>query len=134
MSAVPDLVTPAKAGVAGVATAPRHPLPTTPAFAGVTAHWTDRVAQGALAAVALALVVFLALPLAAILLHSVQGHDDEFVGLANFIAYARTPALLASLWNSLWVSLVVTAIALPLAFGFAYALARSCMPAKPLLR
>jgi iron(III) transport system permease protein len=99
-----------------------------------SAHWTDRVAHLALLAVALALVAFLALPLAAILLHSVQGHDDEFVGLANFIAYARTPALLASLWNSVWVSLAVTAIALPLAFGFAYALARSCMPLKPLFR
>ncbi len=60
--------------------------------------------------------------------------QDEFVGLANFIAYARTPALLESLWNSLWVSSAVTAIAVPLAFGFAYALTRSCMPLKPLFR
>ncbi|HUR87933.1 MAG TPA: putative 2-aminoethylphosphonate ABC transporter permease subunit [Ramlibacter sp.] len=99
-----------------------------------SAHWTDRIAHLALFAVALALVAFLALPLAAILVHSVQGRDDEFVGLANFISYAQTPALLGSLWNSLWVSFAVTAITLPLAFGFAYALARSCMPLKPLFR
>ena len=33
-----------------------------------------------------------------------QGKNREFVGLANFIAYAQTPALLNSLWNSVWVS------------------------------
>jgi iron(III) transport system permease protein len=32
------------------------------------------------------------------------GREGRFVGLANFIAYAQTPALLDSLWNSLWVS------------------------------
>ena len=98
------------------------------------AHWTDRVAHLAILGVAIALVAFLALPLAAILAHSFQGKEDEFVGLANFIAYAQTPALLASLWNSVWVSATVTIIDVPLAFGFAYALARSCMPLKPLFR
>ena len=65
-----------------------------------SAHWTDRVAHVALFVVALALVAFLALPLLAILVHAVQGKQDEFVGLANFIEYAKTPALLESLWNS----------------------------------
>ncbi|MEY2802609.1 MAG: hypothetical protein RL513_2194 [Pseudomonadota bacterium] len=97
-------------------------------------HWTDRVAHLALAAVALALVAFLALPLLAILLQALEGPAGEFVGLANFIAYARTPALLQSLWNSLWVSALVTLITVPLAFGFAYALTRSCMPFKALFR
>ncbi|HXD40180.1 MAG TPA: putative 2-aminoethylphosphonate ABC transporter permease subunit [Ramlibacter sp.] len=97
-------------------------------------HWTDRVAQALLIAVALVLVAFLALPLLTILLQSLQGRQGEFVALANFIAYARTPSLLASLWHSLWVSAVATAIAVPLAFGFAYALARSCMPLKALFR
>ncbi|MEJ6021429.1 putative 2-aminoethylphosphonate ABC transporter permease subunit [Ramlibacter sp. PS4R-6] len=99
-----------------------------------SAHWTDRIAHGALLLVALALVAFLALPLGAILIHSLQGKQDEFVGLANFIEYARTPALLQSLWNSVWVSAVVTLVTVPLAFGFAYALARSCMPYKALFR
>jgi iron(III) transport system permease protein len=99
-----------------------------------SAHWTDRIAHAALLVVALALVAFLALPLAAILVHSFQGKEDQFVGLANFIEYAKTPALLESLWNSVWVSALVTIITLPLAFTFAYALARSCMPVKPLFR
>ena len=97
-------------------------------------HWSDRIAHIVLAAVALALVAFLALPLLSILMQAVEGKEGEFVGLANFIAYARTPALLQSLWNSLWVSALVTVITVPLAFGFAYALTRSCMPFKSLFR
>jgi iron(III) transport system permease protein len=98
------------------------------------AHWSDRVAHLALLAVALLLVAFLALPLLSILLQALQGREGEFVWLDNFIAYARTPSLLQSLWNSLWVSGLVTLVVLPLAFGFAYALTRSCMPLKPLFR
>src|SRR4051812_37180966 len=82
------------------------------------ADWSDRLAQGALLAVALLLIVFLALPLGTILLQALQGKQGQFVFLANFIAYARTPALLQSLWNSLWVSALVTLVTVPLAFGF----------------
>lgn len=88
----------------------------------------------ALGLVALFLIVFLALPLMAILQQAVLDKEGDFNGVANFIAYAQTPALLESVWNSLWVSALVTAIAVPLAFGFAYALARSCMPLKALFR
>jgi iron(III) transport system permease protein len=97
-------------------------------------HASDRLAVVALAFIAILLVAFLALPLLAILIQALQGKDDEFVGLANFVAYAQTPALLTSLWNSIWVSAVVTLITVPLAFGFAFGLVRSCMPAKSLLR
>jgi iron(III) transport system permease protein len=99
-----------------------------------SAHWTDRIAHLAMLVVALALVAFLALPLLTILVQALQGKDEQFVGLANFIEYAKTPSLLDSLWNSVWVSAVVTVVTVPLAFGFAYALARSCMPLKPLFR
>jgi iron(III) transport system permease protein len=99
-----------------------------------SAHWSDWFGHAVLLVVALLLVAFLALPLLAILLQSLQGKQGEFVGLANFIAYAQTPSLLRSLWNSLWVSGLVTAITVPLAFGFAYALTRSCMPRKALFR
>lgn len=97
-------------------------------------HWTDRIAHLVIAGIALLLVAFLALPLLAILGQAVEDRAGQFVGLANFIEYARTPSLLQSLWNSLWVSTVVTLITVPLAFGFAYALTRSCMPAKGLFR
>ena len=102
--------------------------------ARLRAHWTDRIAHLTLAAVALALVAFLAAPLAKILFQSLEDAEGRFVGLANFISYAQTPALLESLWNSLWVSALVTVVTIPLAFAFAYALTRSCMRFKSAFR
>jgi len=98
------------------------------------AHWTDHIASAAIAVVAIGLLAFLAAPLAAILLQSLEDADGRFVGLANFVSYAQSPALLQSLWNSVWVSALVTVVTVPLAFVFAYALARSCMPAKGFFR
>jgi iron(III) transport system permease protein len=97
-------------------------------------HWSERIAHVVLVWVALALLAFLAAPLATILEQSLQDAQGRFAGLANFIAYAKTPALLQSLWNSVWVSVVVTLITIPTAFGFAYALTRSRMRFKALAR
>ena len=97
-------------------------------------HWTDRTAHLLLAAIALALVAFLAGPLAAILAQSVEDARGRFVGLENFFAYFATPALAESLWNSVWVSLLATAVVVPAAFVYAYAIARSCMPLKGAFR
>jgi iron(III) transport system permease protein len=97
-------------------------------------HWADRIGHAALAAVAIALIVFLALPLGAILLKAVENAAGDYVGLANFASYLRTPALLQSFVNTVWVSAAVTAITVPLAFVFAYALARSCIPLKGTFR
>ena len=94
----------------------------------------DRIAWLALGAVALLLLLFLAAPLLALLLQSVQDPKGAFVGLANFASYAKSPTLWQSLWNSLWVSTLVTVVVVPSAFVFAYALTRSCMPGKALLR
>ncbi len=96
--------------------------------------WTDTLAVLLIGLIALVLLAFLALPLLAILVQALQGKDGEWVWLTNFMDYAKTPALLDSLWNSLWVSGLVTFITVPLAFGFAYALTRSCMPLKSLFR
>ena len=108
-----------------------------PARAGTVrlkATASDHVASVAIVVVALVLLAFLAAPLGAILMQAVQDNSGRFVALANFVAYARTPALLDSLWNSLWVSLLVTLLAVPSAFAFAYALTRSRMRFKPLFR
>lgn len=93
-----------------------------------------RVAHAGLAVVLLVLLAFLAAPLGAILQKALEDSTGQFVGLANFIAYAQTPALLNSLFNSLWVSALVTVIVVPVAFGFAYALQRSRMRGKALFR
>ena len=87
-----------------------------------------------LAGAAIFLIAFLAFPLLAILQRALADNDGRFVGLANFIAYAQTPALLTSLFNSARVAALVTVITVPLAFAFAFALTRSCMPFKNLFR
>lgn len=112
------------------------PVFTAPAPAAVRqqTHWIDHLAYVALALVAIVLIAFLAAPLLAILQQALLGKAGNLVWLDNFIDYAKTPALLESLWNSVWVSTAVTLIAVPLAFGFAYALTRSCMQYKALFR
>ena len=97
-------------------------------------HWTDRVGNTLLAASGAMLAVFLLAPMVTILAKSVEDKSGDFVGLANFVAYFKTPALAISIWNTVWVSTLVTAITIPLAFTFAYALTRSCMRFKALLR
>ncbi len=79
-------------------------------------------------------VVFLALPLAAMLRKSFEDRDGAFVGLANYVTYFSTPALSVSLWNSLFVATVTTAIVLPVALAYAFALTRSRMPGQAAFR
>jgi len=98
------------------------------------AHWSDWLGRAFLVLVLLVLLAFLAAPLLAILVQALQDDQGRYAGLANFLAYARTPTLLASLWNSLWVSAMVTVIVIPMAFVFAYALVRACVPGAGVLR
>ena len=60
-------------------------------------HWTDRLGHAVLFAIAVALLAFLAAPLAAILAQSIEAKDGTFVGLDNFISYVQTPTLKQSL-------------------------------------
>jgi len=95
----------------------------------------DRIAHAGLLAVVLLLVVGLLAPLAVILSKAFDAPEGAAAtGIGAFAAYLASPSLLQSLWHSVWVSLAVTAIVVPLAFAFAYALTRSCMPFKGLLR
>lgn len=94
----------------------------------------DLVLIGAVVLGGVFLALALVAPLGALLAKSFQDERGQFVGLANYIRYVETPALLGSLWNSIWVAALTTAIVLPLAFGYAYALTRSAMPAKALFR
>ncbi len=103
-------------------------------FATQRVHWTERIAHVILLAMGAVLGLALFAPIYMILAKSVEDPDGNFVGLAQFAAYFETPALANSIWNSVWVSGVVTLITLPAAFAFAYALTRSCMPFKTLLR
>ncbi|MDP6706335.1 MAG: putative 2-aminoethylphosphonate ABC transporter permease subunit [Alphaproteobacteria bacterium] len=80
--------------------------------------------------IGLYLVVALALPLYVMLSKSLEDHDGNFIGIANYIEYFSTPALSYSIFNSLQIAIVSTLITVSLAFVFAYALTRSCMPFK----
>lgn len=103
-------------------------------FATQRVHWTERIAHLILLAMGAVLGIALFAPIFMILAKSAEDTDGNFVGLAQFSAYFETPALAHSIWNSVWVSSVVMLITVPAAFSFAYALTRSCMRFKTLLR
>lgn len=86
-----------------------------------------------LAGVAL-LVVGLLFPLVTMLIKSLQDRAGDFIGLANFIRYFQTPALVNSIANSLSVALMATVTVVSLAFICAYGITRTCMPGKRLFR
>ena len=82
---------------------------------------------------ALVLVVFLLLPMGALLSHSVVD-DAGHWSLQRFREVLTAPGMADAVWNTFWVALVVTGITVPLAFLYAYAIQRSCMPFKGLWR
>jgi iron(III) transport system permease protein len=91
-------------------------------------------ARGGVLLLALALFVFLTVPLAAILVRSLVGREGEFVGVANFAVYLASPGFARSLGNTLVFALLTTLATVPLAFGFAYAMQRACLPYRALWR
>lgn len=88
------------------------------------------IARALLLAMLALLLLFLAAPLAAILVNAVLDRQGRFAGLAHFSAYLQSPGLLRATWNSVWVALVVVSISVPMAFVCAYALTRTCLPAS----
>jgi iron(III) transport system permease protein len=90
------------------------------------------VARGGLVLLALALLVFLTVPLATLLVRSLEDRGGALVGLANFATYFASPAFERSATNTLVFAGLTTLITVPFAFGFAYAIQRSCIPARNL--
>jgi iron(III) transport system permease protein len=91
-------------------------------------------ARGGIVLLAAGLLVFLTVPLAMILVRSVEARGGEFIGLANFIQYVQSPALAQSTRNTLTFAALTTLVTVPLAFLFAYAMQRSCIPFRGLWR
>ncbi len=83
-------------------------------------------------AVAVPLLVFLVYPLYTILSRSVQTGDG--LGWANYIATFGTTRFWELVRNSVLMSTASTALAVSLAYGYAYALQRTAIPFKPVLR
>jgi iron(III) transport system permease protein len=97
--------------------------------------WTEALAaRGGVVLLVVALVVFLIVPLASLLVRSVENRAGEFVGFANFATYFATPAFANSVGNTLTFAVLTTLVTVPLAFLFAYAIQRSCIPVKGLWR
>lgn len=80
------------------------------------------------------MVLFILMPLWAMLTKSVQNANGEFVGLANFATYFSSSSLWVSVGNTFTLGVIVTSVVGVLAFGYAYALTRSCMPFKGLFQ
>jgi len=83
-----------------------------------------------LVALAALLLVMVGLPLWALLSKGFEDRDGKFVGLANFITYFSTPALIDSALNSVKVAAFCTVVVVPLAFVYAYALTRAVLPGR----
>jgi iron(III) transport system permease protein len=80
--------------------------------------WSEAiVARGGLVLLAAGLLVFLAVPLAMILVRSVEDKAGAFAGAANFVSYFASPAVGISLGNSLTFAVLTTLVTVPLAFG-----------------
>lgn len=94
----------------------------------------QRLAGGLAWGVVALLLVFLGLPLAAILGQALAAPDRGGSSLGHFAAIASAPGFLTLVGNSVAVAAVTTALTVPLAFGFAASLTRTRMPGKPLFR
>ena len=93
----------------------------------------DSVAKwGLIAAAAVPLVVFVLHPLWSILSKSVATPDGT--GLDHYLQYFGAARAVEILGNTFAVAIVATVFTILLAYGFAYALHRSQMPAKGVLR
>jgi len=99
-----------------------------PADGGAARNFdSDRLAVAALAAaVVVPLVVFVAVPLVAILRLSFVTPDG--IGLENYAREFTSPKFIHIVANSFSVALTTTLVTVVLAYGFAYALRRTAMP------
>lgn len=97
---------------------------------GADARWlTLAIAAG----LALGLL-FVVLPVGALLGRSVFDADGGFVGLANFGAWADSPALLDSAWRSVRLAALSAVVCVAIAYGCAWSLTMTCMRFKALIR
>ncbi len=85
-------------------------------------------------ALCLWMVVVLVLPVLQLVHKSLVDEQDQFVGLVHYIKYFNTPSLWGSLTNSLLVSTVTTIFSVILGFGYAYALTRTTIAGRGLLK
>ncbi len=84
--------------------------------------------------VAVWLFLFMVYPLFTLLKRSFQDRAGGFVGLENYVAYFSSPATSSSLRHSFNIGIFSMVITVVLAFGVAYALTRTKIPGKRVIR
>jgi len=80
------------------------------------------------------LLICLVIPVGLLFAKSLRNTQGAFVGWQNYVTYFSSPNLVEGLQNSLFVATITTVCTIALAFPFAFALTRSRMPGKGLLR
>ena len=90
------------------------------------------VAAGMLVLVAVPLCVFILYPLVAILRKSFE--TPAGFGLANYVRSFGQPKFVQVVWNTFAVSITAAVVTIVLAYAFAYALHRSVLPGRGVLR
>ncbi len=94
----------------------------------------DRLKAVLICLVCLWMTLVVVCPVATLLMKSLSNAQGEFVGLANYLEYFRSPTLSQSIANSLFTAIFTTLISVTLGFGLAYCLTRTCIPFKGLFK
>lgn len=88
----------------------------------------------AIYAVAVFLILFLVCPLCTLFIKAFQDKDGGFIGMAQFVKYFSSKAMIYSISNTFFVAIMSTLISVTLAFLFAYSLSRKNVPCKGFFR
>ncbi|MGK7946902.1 MAG: putative 2-aminoethylphosphonate ABC transporter permease subunit [Microcystaceae cyanobacterium] len=94
----------------------------------------DWIMRGVLALGTLWLLVGVVFPLFPMISRSFFDTNDQWIGLSNYAKYLTTPALYKSFANSVYIASVSTLISVFFAFIFAYALTRTAMKGKSIIK
>ncbi|MGG4495184.1 putative 2-aminoethylphosphonate ABC transporter permease subunit [Brevibacillus reuszeri] len=94
-------------------------------------EWLQKIL---IASIVIVLFVSVLLPLGDLFSKAFINEMGEYIGLANFVKYFATPALVQSFSNTMYVSGVTTILSVTLAFLYAFALTRTDMRGKVFFR
>jgi len=79
-----------------------------------------------------ALFYFVAYPVYAVFRESLRNDTGQFIGLANYLAFAQSEYFRRVFYNTLFISILATAGAVFAGLVFAYGMTRTDLPGKPL--
>lgn len=80
------------------------------------------------------LIIGIVLPLSQLFTKAFKDNDGQYAGLYNFIKYFSSPHLFSSINNTFFISSYTTIVSVTLGFFYAYALSRTNMKFKKVLK